>query len=85
VIWIAILFGLVFLGVVVYSSMGLKRYRVEACMEFEGRTACRTASAATEEQARRTAIENACALIASGMTESVACSSSRPRSIRRVE
>jgi hypothetical protein len=82
---IAIVFGIVFLAVLLYSSLGLKKYRVEVCMEFEGRSACRTAGAATEEQALRTATDNACALIASGMTESVACTASRPKSVRRLE
>ena len=51
----------------------LSRYRCEVCMEFQGRKACRTASAATEMQARRTAQDNACALISSGVTDSMQC------------
>jgi hypothetical protein len=70
---LAILFLAVVIGAVVYTSMSTGRYRVEVCMEFQGRTACRTASAATEMQARRTAQENACALISSGVTDSMQC------------
>jgi hypothetical protein len=42
-------------------------------VEFQGRRACRTASASTEMQARRTAQENACAEISSGVTDSMQC------------
>ena len=71
-------FLLLFVGLLVYSSLGLRRHRVEACMSFQGRTACRTVSAATRDQALRTATENACALISSGMTDSMACDSTPP-------
>ena len=77
-VWIVVIFGLAFLAMMYTSVQGLKKYRAEACMEFQGRQACRTASAATAEQARRTAIENACAQISSGMTDSIACHNSTP-------
>lgn len=51
-------------------------------MEFQGRSECRTAAGPTEQQALRTAIENACALIASGMTDSMACDRTPPKSVR---
>jgi hypothetical protein len=78
----AVLLGIGFvvavLAVLVYSSLGLKRYRVEVCMVYNGREACRTAAGATAENAQRTAISNACAQIASGMTDSMACTSQEP-------
>ncbi len=81
----AVLLGIalaaVVLGVLVYSSLGLRQYRVEVCIEFQGRQACRTASGATREAARRTATDNACALISNGMTESIACSNTPPSKI----
>jgi hypothetical protein len=40
------------------------------------------ASGTTREQAVRTATDNACALIASGMTESMACTSAPPVSVK---
>ncbi|HTM48596.1 MAG TPA: hypothetical protein VL285_07950 [Bryobacteraceae bacterium] len=72
---LGILFCIVVLGAVVYTTMsaGATKYRVEVCMEFQGRSACRTASAATEQQALRTAHDNACALISSGVTDSMQC------------
>jgi len=74
----SVLLGILFLamviGAVIYTTLsGSARYRVEVCMEFQGRTACRTASAATEQQARRTAQDNACAQISSGVTDGMQC------------
>jgi hypothetical protein len=50
-------------------------------MEFRGGTACRTASAETREDAIRTAADNACAQLVSGMTDSIACTQTPPKSI----
>lgn len=82
---LAILFVAVVIGAVVYTTMSASasRYRCEVCMEFQGRTACRTASAATEQQARRTAQENACAQISSGVTDSMQCGTyTQPSSVK---
>jgi hypothetical protein len=54
-------------------------------MEFEGRNNCRTALGNTKEVALRTAIDNACALIASGMTQTIACSNTPPKSVKWLE
>jgi hypothetical protein len=72
---LAIVFTLVVIGAIFYTtfSAGASRYRCEVCMEFQGRRACRTASASTEMQARRTAQDNACAEISSGVTDSMQC------------
>lgn len=77
-LWLGILFLLLVIGAVVYSTMGVQAYRVEVCVDFEGRTACRTAAASTEEQALRAAKENACALVASGVTDTIQCGSHTP-------
>lgn len=77
-----VLLGIVFvaavLAVIVYSSMNLAAYKVEVCMTFNGHTDCRTAAADSEEHALRTATSNACALIASGVTDSLACERTPP-------
>jgi hypothetical protein len=78
---LAIAFLVVVLGVVVYTTMGVPKYRCEVCIFFNGRTACRTAGASTEAQAQRAATENACAEIASGVTESMACENTAPQSV----
>jgi len=73
-----ILFALLVLGAIVYSSMNLSKYRVEVCMTFNGRTACRTASGKDQEETLQTAVTNACADIASGVTDSIACERTAP-------
>ena len=71
-LWIAAA-GLAFAVILVWSTLGQRRFRVEVCVEFQGRRACRTASGATEGEAVRAAAANACTLIAGGMTDSLAC------------
>ena len=75
-VWIGVVFALIVLGVIVYSSMNLSAYRVEECVTYNGQTSCRTASGSSKEFARRSAITNACAQIASGVTDSLACENS---------
>jgi hypothetical protein len=78
---VGILIVAVILGVIIYSSFNLAKFRVEVCMSFHGATNCRTAAGSTEEFARRTAITNACAAIASGVTDSIACENTPPISV----
>ena len=49
------------------------KHTCEACVTFHGRMECRSASGQTPEEALRTAVDNACAFLASGMTETVQC------------
>ncbi len=67
---------------VVRSSMSLAQYRVEVCMDYQGRNACRTAAGSSEEFALRTATTNACAQISSGITDSMACERAAPSNVR---
>lgn len=73
---------LLVVGLVVWSSMGLREHRVEVCISFEGRRVCRTASGATQEAALKQAQDNACALLTSGVTGSISCGQTKPDSIR---
>jgi hypothetical protein len=82
---VGIIFALIVLGYIVYSSMNLAGHRVEVCITFNGRTNCRTASGASEEFARRTATTNACADIASGVTDSIACENTPPNSVKVIK
>jgi hypothetical protein len=81
----AALIGIVFLLVVIaaiyYSTATLAAHRVEVCMEFHGMTSCRTVSGSEKEQTLRTAISNACATISSGVTDSMACDRAEPKSV----
>lgn len=70
-----------FVGYVIYSTLTLDRVSCEVCVEFRGQKACRTASAPTREEAIRTATENACAQIVSGMTDTMACTETAQKTI----
>ncbi len=74
----AIVFVLLLLGLIAYSMKGVGKQSCEVCMEFEGRTQCRTAKGATKEEAIRAATDNACAFLAQGMTESMRCTHTPP-------
>lgn len=54
----------------------------EVCVTFRGATDCRTATGSTHEETKRTAHDNACALISGGMTDSIACQNTPPDSVR---
>jgi len=81
-----VLIGLAFVVAVVaaliYSSMHVAQYRVEVCVPFQGRNECRTASADTQDHALRSAQSNACALMVSGVTETMQCESAKPSSVK---
>jgi hypothetical protein len=81
-VWLGILFLALVVGFVVYSTVSTGRIRCEVCITFRGRSACRTASASTRDLALRTATENACALLASGVTDSNQCTNTPPDSVR---
>ena len=62
----------------VYSSFGFAKVNCEVCMELNGRKDCRTAWAASREEAIRTARDTACSLIANGRTENIRCGGTKP-------
>jgi hypothetical protein len=66
-------------AVVVYSSFQVSDYECEVCMAFAGGEVCRTVTGKTEEEGLRTGIDNACAQLASGVTETLRCQRTMPR------
>lgn len=81
-VWIGILFALAFLALIIYSTLSMAGHKVEVCMQFNGRTACKTTSGQTQEYALRTAKSNACADISSGVTDTMACERADPVSVK---
>ena len=71
--WLAAVVLAAIVAVVVVSSFQVAGVRCEVCVSFHGREACRAVDAATEAEARSGAHTNACALLASGVTDSLAC------------
>ena len=78
--WVA-LASLVAVGAfVVYSSLRVGGVRCEVCIEFAGGRACRSVDGASEQEALAGARTNACALLASGVTQTLACERTSPAS-----
>lgn len=78
---VGILIVAAILLIMVISSMGLTRNRVEVCVEFKGTTTCKIARAASQEEAIRRAQDNACGELASGVTDTLACHRTEPSKI----
>jgi hypothetical protein len=78
---VGILLFAALLALIAYSTMGSAGHRVEVCMQFNGRTSCRTTAGASEEFAERTAVTNACSDLASGVTETMACERATPAKV----
>ncbi len=77
-----VLFAAGFLVLLLYATLKGPRYRVEVCMQYQGRSACRTVIAKSEKSAVRSGTENACADIASGVTDTMRCQDTPPQSVR---
>lgn len=84
-VMIGVAFVVAVVAFLIYSSMHIAQYRVEVCVAFRGGNQCRTASADTKDHALRSAQSNACALLASGVTETMQCEQSNPASVKWLE
>ncbi len=72
------IFGLLLVGAIVYFSLGFNQLTCEVCMDFQGRTQCRSASGVNEHTAVQTAKDNACAYLVQSKTEGFLCSQTPP-------
>jgi hypothetical protein len=79
---IGVAFVVAVIAFLVYSSMNIAKYRVEVCVAFHGANQCRTASADTKDHALRSAQSNACALMVSGVTDTMQCEQQTPTSVK---
>jgi hypothetical protein len=80
-VWIAVVFAVVFLLFVVSTTFQAEYVGVEVCMAFRGHRDCRKAQAKDRQEALRTAITNACAQLASGVTDTGQCENTPPESV----
>jgi hypothetical protein len=69
-------------GAIVYGTLAESRVECEACVDFEGAHACRTAVASSRDAAVSAAVRSACAVLSSGVTAGMACDRTPPRSVR---
>ena len=72
----------VFISMLVMALMKEAQVECEACIEFEGRSACRTTIASSRERAISGATTNACAVLSSGVTAGIQCGNTPPSSLR---
>jgi hypothetical protein len=76
--WLVVLGFLAFVAFVVSRSFQIAGFRCTVCMSFQDRSVCRSVEAASSSEARASAINNACAFLASGVTDSMACERTAP-------
>ena len=79
--WVGVIFGAAIVGLVLYLSLGFDQVRCEVCVEYKGRTECRTAAGTDAENASRTARDNACAFLISSKTDAFLCGQGAPKSV----
>jgi hypothetical protein len=72
---------LLFMAVVIYRSLYVAGYQCTVCIDFRGQAACRKVEGPTEQDARMGATNNACAFLASGVTDSIACERTQPTKV----
>jgi len=69
---------LLFMAFVIYRSLRITGYRCTVCIEFRGQSVCRTVDGPTQREAHSAAVDNACAFLAGGVTDSLACARTPP-------
>jgi len=72
----------VFAVAIVMGSMRTVQAECELCVSYHGQTTCRRGSGADEAEARAAAQKAACAMMASGMNESIACGNAPPANVQ---
>lgn len=75
---VGLLVAAAFVALVVYRSLHSAGYRCDVCITFHGRQACRTVEGPSESDARASAVNNACAVLAAGITDTLACERTVP-------
>lgn len=80
---IALVVALVVLGAaLILGSHSLVQAECELCVTFNGMTQCRRGSGADLAEARQAAQKAACAVMAGGMNESIACDNTPPFNVQ---
>lgn len=65
-------------GTLIFSSMRSVQAECSLCVEFRGQRQCRSGLGPTPDDAQNAAQRAACAVMSSGMDESIACSRTPP-------
>jgi hypothetical protein len=80
--FVGIMIGAAFLGLMVYAVMAESQVECEVCVEFHGRTVCRTSKAVDRQRSVSGAMAAACAVLSGGVTDGIRCTSTPPKSER---
>ena len=75
---LAIVAILAFVAFLAWSTLSAQKVECDVCVEFANGRNCASATAASEEEAARSAQTTACGPVASGMTASIACGNTPP-------
>lgn len=78
---VAIGFAILFaatIALLIHAMLGQAKVSCEVCVSFHGGTKCRTAAGPNKTEATKTATDNACGYLASGMADSVSCANTVP-------
>ncbi len=67
-----------FVAVLMWSTIAAQAVECRVCVGFNGRQNCATATAASAEEAARSAQNTACGPLASGMNDAIACDRTPP-------
>ena len=79
--WLLAAVLMAFMALIIYRSFKVGGYRCSVCISFQGQAVCRTVDGPTEREARMGAANNACAFLANGVTDSMACERSAPTKV----
>ena len=67
-----------FVTLTIVFALGSRSVACEVCVDFHGRTQCRSATGNERHETIRVATDNACAYVASGRLEMIQCNSLPP-------
>jgi hypothetical protein len=73
--------GGAFVAVLFFTTRNEGAVECSVCIDYGGRSACRTVLAATRDDALAAATRNACAVLSSGVTRGLECDRQPPRSV----
>ena len=76
------LVAVVFVGVLIYTSVQQDRFQYQVCVSHRGMNHCAAASGKTPEDAIRAAQEIDCTELASGRDDNMVCLATQPSSVR---
>ena len=77
---IGVVLGGVFAGMMAWAVMQEGRVQCEVCLNYGGRSECRTGAGTDREAAVQGAIYNACAVMSSGVTDDFGTHTVKPPS-----